>query len=116
MLTSTVYLVTGASRGIGSARSSRQSGHNLTLAPIGLGIVSELAARADTIVFAGVRSPSTATALTELARNHPGKLRVVKLTSGDRTENDAALKEIESIAGRLDVVIANAGAFYLSQR
>jgi NAD(P)-dependent dehydrogenase (short-subunit alcohol dehydrogenase family) len=40
---------------------------------------------------------------------HPDKVRIVKLTSGEETDNKAAVAEIQSIAGRLDVVIANAG-------
>jgi NAD(P)-dependent dehydrogenase (short-subunit alcohol dehydrogenase family) len=35
-------------------------------------------------------------------------LRIVKLTSGDEANNKAAVAEIERVAGRLDVVIANA--------
>ncbi|KZP15550.1 NAD(P)-binding protein [Athelia psychrophila] len=91
MATPTVYLVSGASRGIG------------------LGLVTDLATRPDTIVFAGARNPTGATALTALMQAHPGKVHVVQLTSGDRAENDTAVKEIGRVAGRLDVVIANAG-------
>lgn len=71
--------------------------------------MKDLATRPDTIVFAGARNPSGATALAELVQTHPEKVHVVQLTSGDRAENDAAVKEIERVAGRLDVVIANAG-------
>ncbi|KAF7345163.1 NAD(P)-binding protein [Mycena sanguinolenta] len=34
---------------------------------------------------------------------------LVKLTSGDKADNEAAIAEIQKTAGRLDVVIANAG-------
>jgi norsolorinic acid ketoreductase len=33
----------------------------------------------------------------------------IKLTSGDEADNAAAVAEIQKIAGRIDVVIANAG-------
>jgi NAD(P)-dependent dehydrogenase (short-subunit alcohol dehydrogenase family) len=46
--------------------------------------------------------------LEALAVRYPDKVRTVTLTSGDKTDNDAAVAEIERIAGRLDVVIANA--------
>jgi NAD(P)-dependent dehydrogenase (short-subunit alcohol dehydrogenase family) len=35
-------------------------------------------------------------------------VKIVKLTSGDEADNRAAVAEIERVAGRLDVVIANA--------
>ncbi|EIN06166.1 NAD(P)-binding protein [Punctularia strigosozonata HHB-11173 SS5] len=89
--TPTVWLVSGANRGIG------------------LGIVTVLAAKPDTVVFVGARNPSAAKDLHALADKYPGKLHVVKLVSGDRQGNDAAVEEIKRLAGRLDVVVANAG-------
>jgi NADP-dependent 3-hydroxy acid dehydrogenase YdfG len=41
-------------------------------------------------------------------------VHIVKLTSCDKEENEAAINEISSIAARLDVVIANAGTVVLS--
>jgi len=90
-MTSTVYLISGANRGIG------------------LGLVTALARRDNTVVFAGARNPSAATALQALVKGFPGKVHIVKLTSCDKKENEAAVKQINTIAGRLDVVIANAG-------
>ncbi|KZT54357.1 NAD(P)-binding protein [Calocera cornea HHB12733] len=87
----TVYLVSGANRGIG------------------LGIVTVLATRPDVIIFAGARSPSSASALHALAAQYPGRVHPIQLTSSDRADNEAAVKEVEKVAGRLDVVIANAG-------
>ncbi|KZO92391.1 NAD(P)-binding protein [Calocera viscosa TUFC12733] len=87
----TVYLVSGANRGIG------------------LGLVTALASRPETIVFAGARNPASAISLKALEAQYPGNVHVLKLTSADRADNDAALAEIERVAGRLDVVIANAG-------
>ncbi|KAL1666178.1 hypothetical protein EV121DRAFT_202922 [Schizophyllum commune] len=90
MSTPTVYLVSGANRGIG------------------LALVTTLAARPDTIVFAGARQPSSATELQKLATAHPGKVHVVSLVSADKEINLAAVKTIREKAGHLDVVIANA--------
>ncbi|KAJ6513652.1 NAD(P)-binding protein [Mycena vitilis] len=87
----TVYLVSGANRGIG------------------LGLVTALAARPDTVVYAGARDLTKVPALDELAKKYPGVVHAVKLTSTDETDNKAAVKEIEAQQGRLDVVIANAG-------
>ncbi|KAI5892860.1 NAD(P)-binding protein [Schizophyllum commune H4-8] len=87
----TIYLVTGANRGIG------------------LAIATQLANRLDTIVFAGARNPAQATDLHALATAHPGRIHILKVVSADRVNNDAAVEEIRRAAGRLDVVIANAG-------
>uniref|UniRef100_D8PM45 NAD(P)-binding protein n=1 Tax=Schizophyllum commune (strain H4-8 / FGSC 9210) TaxID=578458 RepID=D8PM45_SCHCM len=91
MSQSTVYLVTGANRGIGFA------------------IVTLLASRPDTVIFAGARNPSGATDLQALAKAHPDRFRVIKVVSADKENNLEAAKEIQRVAGRLDVVIANAG-------
>jgi NAD(P)-dependent dehydrogenase (short-subunit alcohol dehydrogenase family) len=71
--------------------------------------VKVLLKRDNVIVFAGARNPSTATDLQEIAKSNPGKLHIVKLTSPDEEDNRAAVDEIKRIAGRLDVVIVNAG-------
>ncbi|KAK7014258.1 NAD(P)-binding protein [Favolaschia claudopus] len=84
-----VYLISGANRGIG------------------YGLASILAARPNTIVFAGARDPD-AQSLSELKDKHPN-VYPVKLTSGDQSDNEAAVALIQEIAGQLDVVIANAG-------
>jgi len=90
-MTPIVYLVSGANRGIG------------------LGLVTALAHRENAVVFAGARNPLAATDLHALVNEFPGKVHIVKLTSCDKKDNEAAVEEISSIAGRLDVVIANAG-------
>jgi len=87
----TVYLVSGANRGIG------------------LGLVTGLATRNSVVIFAGARNPSAAKDLHALVEKYPGKVHIVKLTSCDKVENEAAVAEIKAIAGRLDVIIANAG-------
>ncbi|KAI5830649.1 NAD(P)-binding protein [Schizophyllum commune Tattone D] len=87
----TVYLFTGANRGIG------------------LAIASQLAARPDAILFAGARDPARATELQALAAAHPDRVYVLKVVSADKANNTAAVEEMQRVAGRLDVVIANAG-------
>ncbi|KAJ7871371.1 hypothetical protein B0H14DRAFT_2570731 [Mycena olivaceomarginata] len=89
MSNKTVYLVSGANRGIGYA------------------LAATLAARPNTIVFAGARDP-TAQSLKDLVAKH-SNVHPIKLTSSDVADNAAAAAEIEKIAGHLDVVIANAG-------
>ncbi|KAJ7865229.1 hypothetical protein B0H13DRAFT_2236911 [Mycena leptocephala] len=89
MSSKTVYLVSGANRGIG---------YSLT---------ATLAARPNTIVFAGARDPA-AQSLKDLSAKHPN-VHPVKLTSGNKADNEAAITEIQKTAGQLDVIIANAG-------
>ncbi|KZT54367.1 NAD(P)-binding protein [Calocera cornea HHB12733] len=86
----TVYLVSGATRGIG------------------LGLVTQLASEPKTIVFAGARNPGNAHALLALTAKHTN-VHILPLVSANRANNVAAISSIEHIAGRLDVMIANAG-------
>lgn len=79
------------------------------LSAVGLGLVTALASRDNVIVFAGARNPSAAEGLQALAKKYPGKFYPVKLTSGDKAENEAVAEFIQKTAGHLDVVIANAG-------
>jgi NAD(P)-dependent dehydrogenase (short-subunit alcohol dehydrogenase family) len=74
----------------------------------GLGLVKALAARADTVVFAGARDTSSANELRELADKQEN-VHILKLVSCDEEGNRAAVEEIKRIAGALHVVIANAG-------
>ncbi|KII87123.1 hypothetical protein PLICRDRAFT_142242 [Plicaturopsis crispa FD-325 SS-3] len=89
--TDTVYLISGANRGIG------------------LGLATHLASRPSTIIFAGARTPASASSLHALSAAHPGKVHIVKLVSGDEAGNKAVAEEIAGRVGRVDVVIANAG-------
>ena len=114
----TVYLVSGANRGIGTSYPSPSvlpsphhpplSHSHLISLPIGLSLVTLLAARPNTIVFAGAREPARATDLQALATAHPNRVYPVKLISADRASNIGAAEEIKKVAGKLDVVIANA--------
>ena len=87
----TVYLITGANRGIG------------------LGLVRKLLEDKDAVVFAGARDPSSANELKDLASASPDRLYLVKLNSGSVEDAKAVAAEIEAKAGKLDVLIANAG-------
>ncbi|KAJ7644531.1 aflatoxin biosynthesis ketoreductase nor-1 [Roridomyces roridus] len=69
--------------------------------------LSALASRPNTIVFAGARDPA-AQSLRDLSAKHYN-VHGVKLTLGDKSDNEAAAAEIKRIAGQLDVIIANAG-------
>jgi NADP-dependent 3-hydroxy acid dehydrogenase YdfG len=62
-------------------------------------------------VFAGARDLTRVAELETLAKEFPRKLHIVKLVSADEDTNKAAVEEIKAKAGRLDVVIANAGQF-----
>jgi NAD(P)-dependent dehydrogenase (short-subunit alcohol dehydrogenase family) len=81
---------------------------------LGLGLVTALAQQDNVVVFAGARNPAVAADLHALVQQHPGKVHIVKLTSCDKTENEAAVDMIKSIASRLDVVIACAGTCFSS--
>jgi NAD(P)-dependent dehydrogenase (short-subunit alcohol dehydrogenase family) len=104
----TVYLVSGANRGIGTLNIDEVHTFNIYYTP-GLGLVTTLARRDNVMVFAGARNPTAAADLHALVQQYPGKVHIVKLTSCDKDENKAAVATITDIAGRLDVVIANAG-------
>ncbi|PRP76013.1 hypothetical protein PROFUN_01729 [Planoprotostelium fungivorum] len=85
-----VWLVTGSNRGIG------------------LALVSKLSERTDAIIFAAARDPTNATELKKLSSQNPN-FHLVKISAGHEKEIEAAVVEIEKIAGHLDYVIANAG-------
>ncbi|KAJ6507769.1 hypothetical protein C8R47DRAFT_1208805 [Mycena vitilis] len=89
MSSKTVYLISGANRGIG------------------YGLAATLAARENTVVFAGARDPA-GQSLKDLAAKY-SNVHPVKLTSGVVADNEAAIAEIKKTAGQLDVIIANAG-------
>jgi NAD(P)-dependent dehydrogenase (short-subunit alcohol dehydrogenase family) len=106
-MSTTVYLVSGANRGIGQSSVPCLCIY-VDAAVSGFGLVKALATRSDTVVFAGTRNPSSATQLQELARQQKN-VHILKLTSCDKADNQAAAAEIKKVAGVLHVVIANAG-------
>ncbi len=75
---------------------------------IGLGATAFLAARPDTIVYAGARDVAGATALNELKKQYSG-LRPVQLDTTSEKDIKAVAELIKSEEGKIDVVLANAG-------
>jgi norsolorinic acid ketoreductase len=74
---------------------------------IGLELV-KIAADRGYVVFAGVRTPSKAVVLNNLAAKNPN-VHIVKLESVSVSDAHAAAEVVEQVTGGLDVVIANAG-------
>ncbi|KAF5319297.1 hypothetical protein D9619_008343 [Psilocybe cf. subviscida] len=93
MSTSTIYLITGASRGIG------------------LAIVRELCARftSNLVIVAGVRNPSNVPLLDEVSAKYPGVIDVVQYVAADLDNSKALAQHVQKKYGRVDVVIPNAG-------
>ncbi|KAJ3035945.1 hypothetical protein HDV00_003292 [Rhizophlyctis rosea] len=90
MTQDTVYFVTGANRGLG------------------LGLVTALSKRPNTIVFATARDPSKAIDLQALAKTNPN-LHIIKLEVTSVEDTKAAADYVSRTTGGIDVVIANAG-------
>ncbi|KAJ3051321.1 hypothetical protein HK097_007679 [Rhizophlyctis rosea] len=88
--TSTAYFVSGGNRGLG------------------FGIVSALAKRPNTTIFATARDPTKATDLQTLAKSNPN-VHILKLESASVSDAKAAAEYIQKTTGGLDIVIANAG-------
>ncbi|BGO98451.1 putative oxidoreductase [Rhodotorula toruloides] len=87
----TVYVISGASRGIGFA------------------ITSLLAKRENVLIFAGTRNTSKSTQLSELAKQTGGRVIPVKLESANEEDAAALAKLVKEKAGKVDFLIANAG-------
>ncbi|MEP4147493.1 MAG: SDR family oxidoreductase [Halioglobus sp.] len=85
-----VILVTGASTGIGQTTSLHlaSKGHQ---------------------VFAGVRSPDTANELKERIAAQDSSVELIQLDVTDQASVDSAVQQIMDQAGRIDVLINNAG-------
>lgn len=67
------------------------------------------------VIYAGARDPSNGAAqLVQVAAKYPGRVEIVKYVAGDKEGNDAIAKQIAAKHGRLDTVIANAGAILIS--
>ncbi|BGP07067.1 hypothetical protein JCM10049v2_002897 [Rhodotorula toruloides] len=87
---STVYVISGATRGIGFA------------------LTSLLAQRDDVLIFAGARDPANALPLQELAKK-TGKVVPVKLEAANEQDAAALAELVQEKAGKVDVLINNAG-------
>ncbi len=84
-------VVTGANRGIGFS------------------LVEELSKDSSNLIFAGARDPAAAKNLNEIA-SQSGNVHVVKLGADSAEDNKAAAQFVKEKAGKVDVVLANAGA------
>ena len=80
----TVYVVSGASRGLGYG-------------------VEQLAARADAVLYAGARDPAKADKLQQLAKQH-SNVHVVLLRADAEADHKAVAAQVEKEAGHADVV------------
>ncbi|POY75476.1 hypothetical protein BMF94_1378 [Rhodotorula taiwanensis] len=89
-----VYFITGANKPNG----------------IGFRLVEKLVARPDTLVFATARDPTRATELQALA-DKQDNLVLLQLEATSEEDARAAAKAVEQKAGKIDVLIANAGYF-----
>jgi NAD(P)-dependent dehydrogenase (short-subunit alcohol dehydrogenase family) len=79
----------------------------------GLALVAAIVSKdPSAIIYAGVRDPSAegAAKIKELAGQYPGRIEVVKYVAGDEEGNNAIAALIKEKYGRVDTVIANAGA------
>ena len=85
-----VYFITGANRGLG------------------YGVVDKLASRPNVVIYAAARNPANADALQQLAVRHCN-VRIVKLSVESDAEHEEAVRQVESEAGRVDIVLACAG-------
>jgi len=92
-MSSTIYLITGANRGIG------------------LGLTAHYLALPNTVVIAGARDPSKAQDLNNLKAGNGSKLITVKLDSKSTTDAKDAVQLLKTKyqLNHIDVVIANAG-------
>ena len=93
-------LVTGANRGLG------------------LAFVRQLLARGDK-VLATCRQPGRATALNALAGEHPGRLNVLPLEVAEPRSRAELVRELPLVlgeAGRLDLLVNNAGVLHSGER
>jgi len=71
-------------------------------------VTERLAARPDALIYAGARDPAKADKLQQLASKHPN-VRVVKLAVDSDADHTAAAALVQAEAGRVDIVLANAG-------
>jgi len=94
MSNQTVYFVTGATQGLGYE------------------FVRQLRERPGAIVFATSRDPDRATRLLSLTDK--GNVHLIRITKQPESVNEAlaAAEMVKNIAGKVDVVIANAGIIH----
>lgn len=107
----TIYLVAGATRGIGISASLLYFLRTEILLFLGLALVDDIATKdPSAVIYAGARDPSNgASQLIQLVDKYPGRIEIVKYVAADKEGNDAIAKVIGGRHGRVDTVIANAG-------
>jgi len=86
-----VFLITGASRGLG------------------LEMVHQLSAEEKYYIFAAVRHPETSTDLKEIASKAKGHVEIITLDVGDKKSIEKAAEVVKEKTKRIDVLINNAG-------
>jgi len=93
MSSQTIYFITGAGRGIG------------------LALVEKLASDTNNVILAGVRDTNLAAdhPLAKLVAKKPDTIHLIKISSANKEDNEAAAQVVKEQYGRVDVVIANAG-------
>jgi NAD(P)-dependent dehydrogenase (short-subunit alcohol dehydrogenase family) len=90
-------VVTGANRGLG------------------LEFVRQLLARGDHVI-AACRHPGKATALNQLAGEHPGRLHVLPLDVADEKSRTAFAHELPLVTDGIDLLLNNAGVLHSGER
>jgi NADP-dependent 3-hydroxy acid dehydrogenase YdfG len=83
----------------------------------GLALIDAVASKdPSAIVYAGAREPLTlgsgSSKLKDVANKYPGRVEIVKYVAGDKEDTTALAKKLGEKHGRVDTVIANAGAFF----
>ncbi|HEY0659781.1 MAG TPA: SDR family oxidoreductase [Lysobacter sp.] len=100
-----------------SSRRSMVTGANRGL---GLEFVRGLLARGDAVI-AACRHPGKATALNQLAGEHPGRLHLLPLDVADEKSRAAFVHELplvlgDDAAGGIDLLVNNAGVLHSGER
>jgi NAD(P)-dependent dehydrogenase (short-subunit alcohol dehydrogenase family) len=105
----TVCVITGASRGIGLAFVSMPSAIKASSPDLLLLQVNVLLQRKYVVVFAAVRTPSKAEALTALKSKHSSNLHILQLAVDDEKSIAAFAVELGKLTKYVDLLINNAG-------
>lgn len=117
----TIYLITGANRGVSDCHSSLLIHPKRTyllfirLIGIGLALVKIFLARANVVVIAAVRDPldrSSMAPLSSIICGTNSQLITIRINSLDSTSSSTTISSIPESIDHLDIVIANAGVLH----